>query len=247
MGSVNSTIINWGNGLLPVWPQAIALTSGDLLSVGPLETNKFLIRIQNLFENVVCKTSAILCQPQWVNDGRSNQICTLTNILFFLKIKKNKTWCRMTTFGIFIISWYLFKCYFKFHYHSNQNLLKYFDAYTQFFCPRSLRWDSYNHLHFWLYDLLYILPSNHCLMKSINISLNFCHKIKYWTQAAVMELYRVLVVGTENDSIAGDFRLHRAWLLTHWLLGNFNEFFRTCNFQTDFSDWWLRYLLWNCT
>ena len=149
--------------------------------------------------------------------------------------------------GICIIPLYLFKSYFKFHYHSNQNLLKYFDAYTRFFCPRSLRWDSYNHLHFWLYDLLYILPSNHYLMKSINISLNFCHKIKYWTQAAVMELYRVLVVGTENDSIAGDFRLRRAWLLTHWLLGNFNEFFRTCNFQTDFSDWWLRYLLWNCT
>ena len=32
------------------------------------------------------------------------------------------------------------------------------------------------------------------------------------------------------------------WIKRHWPLGNF----RTCNFQTNFSDWWLRHLLWNC-
>ena len=32
--------------------------------------------------------------------------------------------------------------------------------------------------------------------------------------------------------------------LSHWSLGNLNEFL-TCNFQTDFSDWWLRHFLWN--
>ena len=35
-------------------------------------------------------------------------------------------------------------------------------------------------------------------------------------------------------------------VLSHWPLGNLNEIL-WCNFQTDFSDWWLRHVLWNCT
>ena len=32
--------------------------------------------------------------------------------------------------------------------------------------------------------------------------------------------------------------------LTHWPMGDFNLIFG--NFQANFSEWWLRYLLWNC-
>ena len=35
--------------------------------------------------------------------------------------------------------------------------------------------------------------------------------------------------------------------LTHWPLGDFNLILgRVGNFQANFSEWWLRYLLWNC-
>ena len=34
--------------------------------------------------------------------------------------------------------------------------------------------------------------------------------------------------------------------LTHWPLGNLNEILDLCNFQTHFSDRWLRHLLSNC-
>ena len=33
-------------------------------------------------------------------------------------------------------------------------------------------------------------------------------------------------------------------MFTHWPLGNLIEF-NINNFQDDFSDWWLRYLIWN--
>ena len=33
--------------------------------------------------------------------------------------------------------------------------------------------------------------------------------------------------------------------LIHWALGDLT--FQICSFHSDFSDWWLRYLLWNCT
>ena len=33
--------------------------------------------------------------------------------------------------------------------------------------------------------------------------------------------------------------------LTHWPLGDLNQIY-ICNFQMDFSDGWLRHLLWNC-
>ena len=33
---------------------------------------------------------------------------------------------------------------------------------------------------------------------------------------------------------------------TQWSLGNLNEILNMYNFQMDFSDWWLRHLLWNC-
>ena len=33
--------------------------------------------------------------------------------------------------------------------------------------------------------------------------------------------------------------------LTHWPLGNMNEIL-FMHFQTDFNDWWLGHLLWNC-
>ena len=39
---------------------------------------------------------------------------------------------------------------------------------------------------------------------------------------------------------------NRYLTLTHWPLGNLNEIFRHVIFKQDFSDWWLRHLLWNC-
>ena len=36
-------------------------------------------------------------------------------------------------------------------------------------------------------------------------------------------------------------------LLTHWPLGAFYGILYISNFQADFSDWWLRHLLRNCT
>ena len=36
-------------------------------------------------------------------------------------------------------------------------------------------------------------------------------------------------------------------LLSHGPLGDFSEFFWIFDFQTNFSNWWLRYLLWNFT
>ena len=41
-------------------------------------------------------------------------------------------------------------------------------------------------------------------------------------------------------SMFGDF-----FLLTHWPLGDFNKFLEK-KIQTNFSDWWLWYLKWNC-
>ena len=37
----------------------------------------------------------------------------------------------------------------------------------------------------------------------------------------------------------------REIILTYCLLGNLSEIWIGC-FQVNFSDWWLRYLLWNC-
>ena len=72
--------LNWvsigsGNGLSPVWCQAITWTNADFLSTGPLGTNfsEIQIKMQNLlinenaFENVVCKMVAILLRWRWVN------------------------------------------------------------------------------------------------------------------------------------------------------------------------------------
>ena len=33
--------------------------------------------------------------------------------------------------------------------------------------------------------------------------------------------------------------------LTHWPLGDLRQIYRS-NFQANFGDWWLKYLLWNC-
>ena len=70
--------MNWirigsGNGLSPVWRQAITWISSDILSIRPLGTNFSEIRIElfvqgNAFENFVCEMTAILSRGRWVKD-----------------------------------------------------------------------------------------------------------------------------------------------------------------------------------
>ena len=70
---MNWVSIGSGNGLSPVWHQAINWTNADLFSNGPTGTNLCEIQIkiqnylhENTFENV-CKTAAILFRGRWVN------------------------------------------------------------------------------------------------------------------------------------------------------------------------------------
>ena len=50
MASMNMVIISSGNGLLPIWHQAITWTNADLLIIGPLGTNliEIWMKIQNI-------------------------------------------------------------------------------------------------------------------------------------------------------------------------------------------------------
>ena len=58
--SLKYVIIDWSNGLWPVWHQAIIWTNADLLSVGPQEKNFGENRINEIaFENIVCPMAAI--------------------------------------------------------------------------------------------------------------------------------------------------------------------------------------------
>ena len=50
---------------------------------------------------------------------------------------------------------------------------------------------------------------------------------------------------SNESSFSGVVLTSCATKLTHWPLGNLNEIL-DIKFQTDFSDWWLRHLLWNC-
>ena len=70
----NLIIIGSDNGLLPDCYQAIIWTSAGLLLIGSLGTNfsEILIKIlafslkKNEFESVLCETSAIMSQPEYV-------------------------------------------------------------------------------------------------------------------------------------------------------------------------------------
>ena len=73
--SVKQVSLASGNGLLPVWCQAIIWSNADILSIRPsginfkwrLNRNTKLFINENLFENVVCKMVAILSRVRWVN------------------------------------------------------------------------------------------------------------------------------------------------------------------------------------
>ena len=51
------------------------------------------------------------------------------------------------------------------------------------------------------------------------------------------------MVGTALPCVATSL-ISCKWPLTHWPLGDFDK--EKNNFQAKFSDWWLRFLLWNC-
>ena len=67
--SVNMVIIGSGNGLVPNRQQAITWTNDDWLYIGALGKNSinttFIVQ-ENIFQNVVCKMSAILSRPRCV-------------------------------------------------------------------------------------------------------------------------------------------------------------------------------------
>ena len=73
-----------GNGLLPVWQQAIIWTSADVLSIGPLKTNSTEIWIKILtftFKKMRLEMSSVRWHPfcpGW--DEFTNQLCTITII-----------------------------------------------------------------------------------------------------------------------------------------------------------------------
>ena len=67
-------MVHAGNGLIPLWYQAITWINNDILSIGPLETNllNFYKNLntfiqENALENLVYKMSAILLKPQSIN------------------------------------------------------------------------------------------------------------------------------------------------------------------------------------
>ena len=86
----------------------------------------------------------------------------------------------------------------------------------QFFHSKKMLWEGHNHKGWSFCSSLYVVPLN-----NMNRSL----QEKKGTATCHNEVIK--------------------YNLTHWPLGNFNKIY-TCNFQTDFSDWWLRHLLWNC-
>ena len=73
-----TTIIGSENGLLPGRHQAIIWTNDGILLIGPLVANfsEILVELyiyfipENAFENVLCKTGAILPRPHCVNFHR---------------------------------------------------------------------------------------------------------------------------------------------------------------------------------
>ena len=56
---------------------------------------------------------------------------------------------------------------------------------------------------------------------------------------------RQFAVTYNINGLNGNGSLSISLALTHWPLEDLNEILYIY-FQTDFSDWWLRYLLWNC-
>ena len=81
-----------GNGLSPVWRQAITWTNADLLSIRPLGTNfsEIWIKIQKFsftkihLKSVICKMAAILSRKKWVNVYIWLQTAWLAGILLVI-------------------------------------------------------------------------------------------------------------------------------------------------------------------
>ena len=77
-------LVNWvttisGDGLSPVWHQAITLTSAELIQLDPYEKNHSdynwhsnIFIQENEFENVICKMSGILSRLQCVSNFQGN-------------------------------------------------------------------------------------------------------------------------------------------------------------------------------
>ena len=78
---IKLTVIGSDNGMSPEQRQAIIWTNAGILLIWPLGTNfnEILVKIptifiqENVFENVVCETAAILSRPQCVKPLRPEQ------------------------------------------------------------------------------------------------------------------------------------------------------------------------------
>ena len=76
--SVNWVSIGSGNGLSPLWPQAIFWNNADLLSIGPLGTNLSEIQIKIWsfsFTEILLKVSSVKRHPFCPGRDKLNNLC----------------------------------------------------------------------------------------------------------------------------------------------------------------------------